>query len=242
MSAQPRYKKLVVFGCSLTKDNYIDTWADLLSKKLNCELYNFAERGAGHTYLIQKLYTSFVNDSDTLCVIMWPSADRFDLYVNSAVPHLQSDIEFASWLDGQKAQFVDYNNQYNSSHGWYINGAVPRGYKNKYYKYFYNQTMHVNSFWSTIVSAQNYLDNIGANYIMCNSYSVANPVQYHDDGVKDFNFALYHKINFGKFVRNADCTGFIDLVNDQQFKFFNSHHPNTDAHEWYLNNYLLPMI
>jgi|694.fasta_scaffold00286_43 hypothetical protein len=242
MTVQPRYQNLFVYGCSLTKDNYIDTWADLLSNQLGCKLYNFAERGAGYTYIIQKLYTSFVNNPDTLCIIMWPSADRLDLYVNSAVPHLQNDIEFASWLDGYKAQFVDYNNQYNNQHGWYINGAVPRGYKNQYYKYFYNQSMHVNSAWATILSAQYYLDSIGANYIMCNSYPITNLIQYHDDGVKDFNFALYNKINLTKFVRDADCRGFINLSIEQKFKFFNPHYPDADAHAWYVDNYLMPII
>ena len=73
---------------------------------------------------------------------MLPSADRFDLYVNSSTPHLQQDIKYTSWPDGKEPAFVDYKGQYNKDHGWYMNGAVPRGYKNNYYKYFYNQTFH----------------------------------------------------------------------------------------------------
>ena len=237
-----RYQEIVVYGCSLTKDNYIDTWADQLSNILDCRLVNYAERGAGYTYIMQKVLSSPIPDKDTLSVIMWPSADRFDLYVNSATPHLQNDIEQASWLNGNAPMFVDYNGNYIQDHGWYINGAAPRGYKNMYYKYFYNQTTHVNLAWSTIVAVQQYFKSTGSNYIMCNSYPLQNLIQYHDDGVTDFNHRLYDKIDLTRFVDNADAKGFIGLVKEQRFEFFNPHYPTSSAHQWYINNYILPKI
>lgn len=233
--------RLVVFGCSLTKDNFIDTWADLLAKKLNMPLINHAERGAGYDYILQKIISSSIT-ADDLVIIMWPSADRFDLYVNSATPHLQQDINIASWLDGKYPSFVDYDGKYNQTHGWFINGAVPRGYKHYYYKYFYNQTTHVNKAWATIVLAQRYLDSTGTDYLMCNSYPISDPIQYHDDGVSDFNYDLYNKINFDKFVDNAGSSGFIALIKQQGFVFFNPHYPNTDAHQWYIENYIAPKL
>lgn len=233
----PKYQRLVVFGCSLTKDNFIDTWADVLSKNLQIELVNLAERGAGYDYIVQKvLSTKF--DLDDLIIIMWPSADRFDLYVNSATPHLQNNVEYASWLDGKNSAFVDYQGQYNQTNGWFINGAVPRGYKHHYYKYFYNQTTHVNKAWTSIVLTQNYLENNNVKYLMCNSYPLSNLIQYHNDGVLDFNYKLHKKINLDKFVRDANTFGFIDLLKQQGFTFFNSHYPNTDGHAWYVKNYI----
>jgi hypothetical protein len=237
----PTYQRLVVFGCSLTKDNFIDTWADLLSNKLGIPLFNHAERGAGYDYIVQKILSVQFTKND-LVVIMWPSADRYDVYVNSATPHLQDDVNHASWLDGKMPQFVDYQGNYNQQHGWYINGAVPRGYKHHYYKYFYNQTTHVNKAWSTIVLVQNYLDNIGINYLMCSSYPLKKLIQYHDDGVTDFNHDLYDKINFAKFVRDSDINGFIDLVKQQGFDFFNPQYPTSDGHRWYIENYIQPEL
>jgi hypothetical protein len=237
----PMYQRLLVFGCSLTKDNYIDTWADIISKDLNLPLYNFAERGAGYDYIVQKIQTTEIK-SDDLVIIMWPSADRYDLYVNDSTPHLQNDIVYASWLDGKSPSFVDYSGNYNSSSGWYINGAVPRGYKHLYYKYFYNQTSHVNKAWSSIALVQHYLDSIDANYLMCNSYPVDNLIQYHNSKVKDFNFQLYTAINFKKFVKDANSSGFIELVSKQHFKFFNPHYPDSDAHRWYVENYIYPKM
>lgn len=238
---KPMSQKLLVFGCSLTKDNFIDTWADLLADRLSISLNNNAERGAGYDYIVQKILTTEI-DANDLVVVMWPSADRFDLYVNSATPHLQNDVNHASWLDGKRSSFVDYQGNYNQTHGWYINGAVPRGYKHHYYKYFYNQTAHTNKAWSSIVMVQNYLDNIKTNYLMCNSYPLKNLIQYHTDNNTDVNHQLYNKINLDKFVKNADEHGFIELVNAQKFNFFNSHYPNTDGHLWYVNNYIYPKL
>ena len=235
------YQKLIVYGCSLTKDNYVDTWADYISKLLDLPLENYAERGAGYAYIMQKVLSSPQIDN-SLNIIMWPSADRFDLYVNSSTPHLQQDIKYASWPDGKEPAFVDYKGQYNKDHGWYMNGAVPRGYKNNYYKYFYNQTFHVNQAWTTIVAVQSYFDSIGSNYIMCSSYPLTNLIQYHNDGVSDFNYQLYNRIDLTKFVDGADIYGFIGLANKEQFKFFNPHHPDADAHKWYADTYILPRI
>lgn len=235
------FKRLVVFGCSLTKDNYIDTWADIISKDLNLPLCNFAERGAGYDYNVQKIQTATINNTD-LVIIMWPSADRFDLYVNAATPHLLNDIEHASWLDGKHPSFVDYQGNYNCNNGWYINGAVPRGYKHLYYKYFYNQSSHLNKAWSLIGLTQRYLDSLNSNYLMCNSYPISNLIQYHNDGINDFNYSLYDAINFEKFVKDSRTKGFIDLVSNQQFKFFNPHYPGTDGHRWYVENYIYPKM
>jgi hypothetical protein len=239
--SRSEFQRLIVFGCSLTKDNHIDTWADFLSEELKLNLTNLAERGAGHEYIVQKvLSTDFLPDD--LVVIMWPSADRFDLYVNDATPHLQNDLEYASWLNGKEPRFVDYHGVYNDHTGWYLNGAVPRGHKHIYYKYFYNQTTHMNRAWSSIVMLQNFLQNKKIKYVMCNSYKLKNMIQYHDDDTPDFNHKLYQNINLDQFVAEAEHTGFMELVTDQGFKFFNAHHPDSEAHQWYVENYIKPKI
>lgn len=233
--------KLVVFGCSYTKDHYIDTWANLLAKELGVELCNLAERGAGYDYIVQKVITSPLSSED-LVVVMWPTADRFDLYINAATPHLQNDIANAGWLNGQCPTFVDYDGNYNQETGWYLTGAVPRGYKHYYYKFFYNQALHVNKAWSSIVLIQNYLDNIHVPYVMCNSYPVQNLIQYNIDHVTDFDHRIYKAIDFGKFVKDAAHRGFVNLVKEQNFDFYNAYYPKSQAHEWYVKNYLLPKL
>jgi hypothetical protein len=116
-------------------------------------------------------------------------------------------------------------------------------YRNRYaYKYFYNQTTHVNKAWTNIVLVQNYLTNNNIKYLMSNSYSLTGLIQYHDDSMFDFNYNIYNKINLDKFVDDADNSGFINLVKEQGFVFFNPHHPNTDGHMWYLEKYIIPKL
>jgi hypothetical protein len=40
-------QNIFTFGCSFTKDNYQQTWADILAGSNNLNLINCAERGAG---------------------------------------------------------------------------------------------------------------------------------------------------------------------------------------------------
>lgn len=77
---------------------------------------------------------------------------------------------------------------------------------------------------------------------MCNSYPLEYPIQYHTDEVIDFNYELYNKINFERFVKNANNSGFIDLIKQQGFDFFNPHYPNTNGHSWYIENYINPKL
>ena len=130
-------KKLFTFGCSFTKDNYHDTWADLLAQDLNLELHNHAERGAGADYVSKRILTSDIGVDD-LVVIMWPSADRYDLWADQTTPHLLQDYVHASWPDGTQPQLVDLHGQARLDQGYILNGSVPRGYKHKYFKYFYS--------------------------------------------------------------------------------------------------------
>lgn len=241
MTVMPGYRRLVTYGCSLTKDNYIDTWADLLANYLNCPLVNLAERGAGYRYIVQKLISTDLNQDDLVC-IMWPSADRLDLYVNSATPHLLKDLPNASWLDGNSASFVDYNGKYERDFGWFINGAVPRGHKHLYYKYFYNQTSHMNDAWASIVLTQNLLKNKSVHSIMCSSYPLTNLIQYHNDNVIDFNWKLYDAIDLSVFVKDVEHKGFIQLATEHNLEFFNPHYPSSNAHRWFLENYIVPEL
>lgn len=233
---------MYVYGCSLTKDNYIDTWADILALKLNLSIENFAERGAGYEYVSTKVITSAVATPDVLHIIMWPTADRFDLWVNSSTPHLQNDVRYASWLDGTKPQFVNEDGIYNNDRGWYINGAAPRGLKHKYYKYFYSHEYHVNHAWKTILLTQKYLNELGSKYIMASAYPLTNLIQYHEDSEKNFNQKIFQQIDLNKFVDCASEQGFIQFSIKNKENFFNPHYPDSNAHKHYVDKYLIPKI
>jgi hypothetical protein len=230
-----KFKNLVTFGCSLTKDNYFDTWANYLSAELSLPLLNKAERGAGYDYISDAIVQSVTTIDSPLCVIMWPTADRFDLWVNDAVPHLQDDIGYASWLDGDNPAFCTIDGTYNKTRGYCFNGAVPRGLKHLYYKYFYTQEFHINKAWKTIVLIQNYLKHNSIPYIMSNTYPLTSMIQYNYDSVMQSEQSFLDQIDTTYFVDDALSGGFMEYCKKHEFDMFNLHHPKTEAHKVYTN-------
>lgn len=235
-------KLLSTFGCSLTRDNYQDVWSDILAEKLNVELNNYAERGAGYVFISDAIVKNIDKIKDSLCVIMWPSCDRLDLWVNDEAPHLQNDINYSSWLDGKSPLFCDLNGKYNTSCGYYLSGAVPRGVKHLYYKYFYTQRYHVDQAWKTIVLTQQFLNAHNVDYVMCSSYPLLNLVQYHDNGNTVFENEFLSQIDLSKFVDNSSDEGFIQYCQRNKLDFFSAHYPKTVAHELYVDEVLFPKI
>jgi hypothetical protein len=233
---------LVVYGCSLTKDNYIDTWADYLAAHLKLPLINNAERGAGYEFISSSLVNTLLDIKHPLCVVMWPSCDRVDLWVNDSTPQLQQDLNYASWLDGKQPLFCDLNNNYSKTNGYYLSGAVPRGIKHTYYKNFYSSESHMNHALKTIVLTQHYLGYHGIPYVMCSSHPVNNLVQYHDDASCDYEKTFMDQINFDNFVNDSRQHGFINSIKGKGFGWVNAHYPNTDAHEWYVDNKVIPLL
>ena len=231
---------LFAFGCSFTKDNYQQTWADLLAQDLDCNLHNFAERGAGADFLVRRLLTSKISSQDTVA-IMWPSADRFDLWVDATVPHLVADLGHSSWPDGKQPKFVDFYGRYHLSHGFAINGSVPRGHKHKFYKFFYTAQQAVTDWWINIVTAQLFLERQGIRYVMMSAFPLTNPIHYHHS---DFVLVpeIFNQINLNRFVDHSRTQGFYHFCVRRQLDFLDSHHPSTAAHEVYLNEIIKPKL
>jgi hypothetical protein len=146
--------KLYTFGCSWTKDNYQETWANLCAQEYGLELSNFAERGAGASFVVNRILTTKIDPTDTVIAIMWPTADRFDLWADQTTPHLLQDKQYASWPDGTGPKFVDYYGNHSDSKGFNLSGEWPRGYKRHYYKYFYSAQQAVHSWYTNIIMDQ----------------------------------------------------------------------------------------
>ena len=233
---------LTTYGCSLTKDNYQSVWPDILAEEYNLTLTNYAERGAGYVFISDVIVKNINKIKNSICVVMWPSCDRLDLWANNETPQLQNDIKYASWLDGKEPLFCDLEGKYNNNNGYYLSGAVPRGLKHLYYKYFYTQRYHVDQAWKTIVLTQHFLDSHNVKYIMCSSYPLNNLVQYHDNGTTDFESEFLSQVNLTKFVDNSINEGFIQYCQRNEVEFFNAHYPKSTAHKLYTNEVLIPKL
>lgn len=236
-----QWTRLVVFGCSLTRDNRIDTWADYLAQCLDIPLLNLAQRGAGYQFINHNIVAHDFLPGD-LCVVMWPSADRFDLWVDHSTPHLQADIDYASWLDGRTPAFVDLDHGYKTDRGWYINGAVPRGVKHHYYKFFYSEAAHTNHAWLTVIQCQAWLSAKQIDYVMTNSLPLARPVQYHLDDRSNPDHRLWSQIDQSVFLMPIIKSGFVPWAAGRGFDFFNQHYPVASAHRCLVDEILIPRL
>jgi len=237
-----KIKNLFTFGCSFTRDNYQDTWADLLAKHYDLKLTNEAERGCGSSYITKRLLINKdIDPSDSLVAIMWPCADRFDLWADSTTPHLTNEYDLASWPDGKGPRLVDLHGNRRLDQGFILNGSIPRGYKHHYFKYFYSAYQTVHDWYVNIITAQFYLDRIGVPYLMMPAFPVKNPLQYHIDhyAVEDGIFDL---INFDRFVEDSMNTGFYYWCKTKKFQWLDPNHPKTEAHQSYLNEFVIPKI
>ena len=232
-----KFDNLFVFGCSFTKDNYQKTWADLVAQYYNLTLHNCAERGAGADFLVSRLLIEKIDPNNSLVMIMWPSADRFDLWADSTVPHLQADVDYASWVDGKKSKFVDYYGNYSREVGFNLNGSVPRGYKNQYYKYFYNSTQCIHNWYVNVITAQLYLAAKNIKFIMSSAFPLKNPIHYHHDSFVIVP-EIYNKIDLNCFVEGSVDEGFFNYCKNKNLSFFNSHHPDTQSHRHFVDNVL----
>lgn len=229
--------KLFTFGCSYTRDNYQETWANIVSRDLNIDLYNLAERGAGADFVSKRVLTANISQDD-LVIIMWPSADRFDLWADKYTPHLLEDYVHASWPDGDQPMLVDLQGQRRLDQGFILNGSVPRGYKHQYFKYFYSPTQVVNNWYSAIVMTQLYLRSIGVQYYMMTAFPFECPINYHL-GKLTVEQEIVNKIDLTMF---AETDGFYTWAKTNNKCFLNDHYPATIAHQEYVDIFLTPLM
>lgn len=232
-----KYKNLITFGCSFTKDNYQSTWANHLADDYNLTLHNFAERGAGADFLIRRLLVTPINPESDLVAIMWPSADRFDLWGDLTTPHLIDDYVYASWADGNSPTLVDYYGQYTQTHGFNLNGSIPRGYKNYYYKYFYSAHNVIHNWLINIITAQLYLKSKKIKHIMMSAFPLTNPLHYHQDSYQLVP-EIFQQVDQSVFVEDSSNVGFFNFCKDQNLSFFDPHHPDCQSHRIYVDKLL----
>lgn len=226
---------LITFGCSFTRDNYQSTWANVLASELGLTLDNRAERGSGSEFVINRMLAGDLKDA--VVAIMWPSADRIDLWADDTVPHLQGDLEYAAWLDGVQPEFVDLQGNRSQTTGFNLNGNWPRGYKEHYYKYLYSSYQSVHSLYRNIITAQLYLDSIKVPYVMMNSMTLTNPLIIWKTPF-EIEPAIYSKINFNKFVAGSE--GFVNWCLTNNKSFLNKWYPTTQSHADYCQQFILP--
>ena len=237
-------KTLVACGCSFTKDNYQQTWADFLSKELDYDLVNIGARGAGIDFISKRLIThlSTTCNENIIVAIMLPSADRFDFYVDSAHPQKLTYFEISSWQNGETPNLVNLNGELSSDQGYCLTGGMPRGPKKYWYKHFYNETFTFINYWFSVLAIQNYLKLQNIKYFLIPAYNIDDLIEQESnkhEGPKYTN--VLNLIDFDNFIFYNSQSGFLQYTKDNNFPTKN-HHPAEIAHQSFVENIILPKI
>jgi hypothetical protein len=234
---------LLTAGCSFTKDNYQKTWAEYLASGLQATLTNVAARGAGIDFITTRLIYQCTKNNYDLVVIMLPSLDRIDLYVNN--DHLLKDHyrDISSWQNGVCAEFVQINGEFSNDEGYSLTGGATRGYKKYWYKYYYSEAATLISYWSKVYLLENFFKNQNINYKFTMAYNKDSLVEQASNvqGNNHQHSFLHEKIDWNNFIFHNDSEGFLSFCKQFDYPVINNH-PVTQAHEDWTNTVLLPVL
>lgn len=235
-------KTLVVSGCSFTQDYRIRTWPYYLADALNWQVVNTGARGAGIDFVSKRLMLELCHydPAVTEVVVMLPSSDRFDLYVDQSHPAHQNLLEIASWQGNDGPELVNLDGSRSLTRGYSLTGGQPRGLKKHYYKYLYTATHSAINFWFDVIALQNYLKLNNFKYKFTSVYNLDDTVEQavNRHGAVAFTDML-KLVDWSQFLFYQQRGGFLDFVHDNDFAIINNH-AVTMAHSAWARNILLP--
>ena len=234
--------KLLTAGCSFTKDNFQFTWADYLAKKINCELINAGARGAGIDFVAKTTIYHCYKYKPNLVVLMLPSIDRFDWYVDKNYLLKNEDLKMASWQNGVEPTFKNIDGSLSFDEGYALTGGEIRGNKKYWYKYYYSETFAFINYWFTVFNLENFFKQEKINYFFTLAYDKNNMVEqeYNKTGLVDNYQFIMDKIDWSKFIFYKEHFGFLNFVKNNRFPTIKNH-PVTEAHESWVDLILRPL-
>jgi hypothetical protein len=236
-------KKILTAGCSFTKDNYQKTWANYLADELGYLLHNIAARGAGIDFITNRILHECLKEKYDLVMVMLPSVDRMDLYVDATHPMKQQYLDISSWQDGKSPDFVTLDGKLTKNYGYAMSGGEIRGLKKYWFKYYYNETAALLSYWSKIYLLENFFKNHQINYkfhMAYDKHSLAEQ-QTNASGDDKIHDCLWNNMDWDNFIFFQTNKGFLSFSRDKDFEIIRNH-PVSMAHESWVNEILLPNL
>lgn len=236
-------KNLVTAGCSFTLDNYQKTWANFLSEKLGYKLTNIAARGAGIDFVFTRLLFQLHEYNPDLVVLMLPSMDRFDWYVDKEHLLVNEAKSIASWQNGKNPTLVDVDGQLNDNSGFSLTGGNPRGYKKSWFKYYHSESFAMLNYWRTVIGIQSFLQAKQVPYYITLAYDkeqlTEQPINI--TGYNNSYKFLHELCDWSRFIFYKDTKGFLSFTKDNNF-IFNKNYPIECAHQQWVNDILIPGV
>lgn len=233
-------KNLTTAGCSFTLDNYQKTWANYLAENLNYGLTNLGARGAGIDFISKRImYHCSCNPTD-LIVVMLPSVDRFDWYLDQYHPLKSDGIAISSWQNGKSPSLMSLDGQSTHTEGYSLSGGEIRGHKRHWFKYYYSETSALLNYWTVVYNLENFFKIKKIPYYFTTAYDRDNLVEQSCNQTQNsssFSW-IFDCIDWSRFVFYQSNRGFLSFTKDQKFDILNNH-PVTDAHKSWVSNVLL---
>ena len=236
-------KNLTTAGCSFTLDNYQHTWANYLSEELDHKLTNLGARGAGIDFIAKRvMYHCSHNDTD-LIVVMLPSVDRFDWYLDQHHPLRAEGMSIASWQNGTGPSLITLDGQLSNTEGYSLSGGEIRGHKRHWFKYYYSETSALLNYWTTVYNLENFFKVKKIPYYFTTAYDKNNLVeQSYNQTQNTGNFSwVFNCIDWNRFIFYQTDRGFLSFTQDRNFSVLHNH-PATAAHKSWVDDILLPSM
>jgi len=230
-------------GCSFTLDNFQKTWADYLAESHSYNLINIGARGAGIDFISKRIMYHCQQQSTDFVVIMLPSVDRFDWYLDKNHPLQSSAIDIASWQDGKSASMINLDGNISYSEGYCLSGGEIRGDKKHWFKYYYSEASTLLNYWSTVYSLENFFKIKNIPYYFTTAYDRDNLVEQSYNQTKNSsNFDwIFNYIDWSRFIFYQGDRGFLSFTRDKKFKIINQH-PETQAHKFWVDEIVNPIF
>jgi hypothetical protein len=236
-------KILLTSGCSFTIDRFQKTWADYLAESIDHRLCNTAGRGAGIDFIKHRVIYECSKNPPDLVMIMLPSVDRFDLYVDPDHPLKHDLLKISSWQDGMNPNLVDINGKISTMQGFCLSGGEHRGYKKLWYKYYYSEESMLLKYWTDVLTLELYLKSRKIPYKFTMAYDRFDLVEQQQNRTGHQSMCQYvcDQIDWQNFIFYDGDRGFLSYTRDQGFQIKNSH-PIEVAHQSWVNNIVLPEL
>lgn len=234
-------KVLLTSGCSFTIDHFQKTWADYLEESTDHQLCNTAARGAGIDFVKYRVIYECSKNTPNLVMIMLPSVDRFDLYVDSGHPLKDDLIQISSWQNGATPSLIDIDGKISVTQGFSLTGGEHRGFKKHWYKYYYSEESMLLKYWTDVLTLELYFKSREISYRFTTAYDRSDMVEQQQNRTGHGSMCQYvlDQIDWRNFIFYDGDRGFLSYVRDQGFQIKNNH-PIDAAHQSWVDNVIIP--
>jgi hypothetical protein len=234
---------IIASGCSFTKDLFQKTWPDYLAQSLNVDIVNIGARGAGIDFTVKRIMYYCSQHQPDLVIVMLPSVDRFDWFLDDQHPLLDSANQIASWQNGKNSSLVNLDGTLSQSSGYCLTGGEMRSFKTHWFKYYYSEASAQLDYWVKVYQLQLFLLSRNINFCFSTAYDRDYLVEQsaNKSGANSNLGWIFDLISWEHFVFYKQTSGFLSFVKDYKFQI-KKNHPETLAHEAWTKQILLTKI